>query len=256
LDSINNLELVIFNKDIPIEGAGDLIGANAFVFKSTPNKIYVNLDKSQRDDTSWVGTLVHEIQHLLYFIRPMTPDVSITQFKGSDDCYRKNKEIYKNTELEEKDKLLNLNINQQKINSIATDLGFDVDRTSKIIKKILSIAYAGWDESYFRGDKSEFLSRIQGMRQYMLNNTNRINLTKDDFIKYFNDNKENIVNLNDSNVRYILGYWVSKGFPPLESFANDINTSFVKSGQNNIKNSKIDKYLSQQPNKIDPNRVA
>jgi hypothetical protein len=146
--------------------------------------------------------------------------------------------------------LLNLNLNQQKINSIATDLGFDINKTNQIINDILHTAYRGYDESYFRGNRSELLSRVQGTRENLLQKSNGTILTKEDFINYFNGESSN------SDVKYILGYWASKGFPPLESFANELNTSFVKSGQNNIKNSKIDKYLPQQPNKIDPNRVA
>jgi hypothetical protein len=269
LNCVNNVELAIFlqisqtvtnyttNSGVRADGCPDPEQSiNGCVHSDDLTKINVNLLNADRTNDAWVGTLVHEIQHLLYYIKPMTPNKSITQFRGSDDCYNKNKEIYNNTEIQDKDKLLQLKIDDKKINSIANDLGFDIKRTKQIVTAILRIAYDGWDESYFRGNNSELLSRIQGTRLYLLGNTNRTNFTKQDFIKYFNDNQKTILNNDDGNVPYILGYWVSQDFPPLESFINELNTNFVKTDQKNIKSSKIGKYLPQQPNKIDPNTVS
>jgi hypothetical protein len=229
-DSINKLELVIVNNDF----YKDMSNVFAMVLKKTPNKIYVNYGMYATDDSEWVSTFVHEIQHLLYWIKPMTPDISITEFKGSDDCYKKNREIYNNTKIEDRDKLLQLKIDDEKINLIANDLGFDINKTNQLVNNILHIAYNGYDESYFRDNKSELTSRVQGTREHLLQNSNKSNLTKEHFIKYFNGENSN------DDVDYILGYWASKGFPSLESFANELNTSFVKTDQKNIKNSPTD----------------
>jgi hypothetical protein len=64
--------------------------------------------------------------------------------------------------------------------------------------------------------------------------------------------------MNDKTgqIKYVMTHWAAKGFPPLESFANELNTKIVKTDQKSIKNSRINKYLPQQPNKIDPNMVG
>lgn len=49
-------------------------GAYAFVNQTTPENIYVNCSLTDDDP---LGTLIHEIQHLLYYIKPLNPSITI-----------------------------------------------------------------------------------------------------------------------------------------------------------------------------------
>jgi hypothetical protein len=188
--------------------------------------IFINNKTGITDDRRWLTTLTHEIQHSLYLIKPLTPNKSITKFRNDDGCYKKNREIYNNQNIENKDFLLNLKLNKNKINKISKDIGLDVNKTTNFIKEILQTVYNGFKEEYFFEDDSELASRVIGTKEILLMNTNRIDLTKQDFTNLFK--KTTNFDGIDEEIQYVLGYWATRGFEPLENFVNLLNNSFVK----------------------------
>jgi hypothetical protein len=73
LDSINKLKLVYYDNTM-LGNNIDFLSALAFVHPSQPEKIFVNC--SQNDEDPY-GTLIHEMQHMLYNIKPLNPEVQI-----------------------------------------------------------------------------------------------------------------------------------------------------------------------------------
>jgi hypothetical protein len=77
INSLNNLKLIFYNNSMDsIEGV-DLNGSRnsyAFVTKVSPNNIFFNCSLNNNDS---LGTLIHEIQHTLYNVKPLNPDVKI-----------------------------------------------------------------------------------------------------------------------------------------------------------------------------------
>jgi hypothetical protein len=217
IDMINSI-----NVDLDIKTS-----ACAYV-TNKPNQININLKNEickEGNDADWKVTFVHEIQHLLYKFFPLTTDKSITNFRNDDGCFKKNREIYNNVDVAESDKLLKLKLDKNKIDEIANDLGLDYNKTNHIIKQILKYTYQGWDEEYFYENNDELASRVIGTKSILLNNTEGTELTKDDFLKLLKTN--NIEQINEQ-IKYVLGYWATRGFEPLENFVNLLNTSFVK----------------------------
>ena len=228
LKIIDNIKLKYFNKF-----EGNLSSTYAYVVCSDPYTINVSIEQIRKKDKSGkVQTMIHEMQHLLYCYFPMTPDKGVTQFKSSDQCYEKNKEIYDNTEISESERIITL-IGQRK-DRIAKDLGIDPRLVVIHLSDLIFTAYRGWKKDYLLGDNSEFLSRLQGAR-YFLGVPAGGNITKKqiaDYIKYYNPVDESTQN---PQVNYILVNWILKEFPPLDEFINDLNTKFVKSNRTDLK---------------------
>lgn len=239
INLINSLSLTIFysvnddriKKYGSQSGRGCRDGAIACVHPNS-NVVNANIKYESMDDKAWFTNIVHEIQHLLYYVHPLTPDKSITKFRGDDNCYNLNKQKYESLKVADKDlKLLGqLKIDSNKIKSVASDLGVDTSTAQKILTRVLNISYSGWDTDYFRKDNSELTSRVSGTRGFLLYGTNRNSLSKNDFVKYLTSQ-----NWIESDVNYLLGYWGSKGFPPLVNFVNELNTEFVKTDRTTTK---------------------
>ena len=86
-DCLNNIELKFF--DVNPRAA-------AWILKDVPKTIHISLIAFQRkNDVEMATTLIHETDHLFYYIRPLTPD------QKAVDCfsYRKEEEILQYQEL-------------------------------------------------------------------------------------------------------------------------------------------------------------
>jgi hypothetical protein len=281
LTRIDDLKIVIYSEyvDTELPGKGGRVinyeingyksngclsaYACTYPYDKNQNNI-INLNVSLADDKTddgWYGTIVHEIQHILYGIKPLTPNKNITQFKSTDDCYRKNRLAYEDVKLNMNSKFLALNLTDEKLKSIASDIGLDFEKTKQIIESILKAGYNDFEHDYFQTDHSEFNSRVFGIRTFLLDkNKDGIPdspyVSKNNFVDYI----KNFKSSNDGNIKYIMGHWAAKGFPPVQQFLDEFN-ALAKNEEKNKGKLPFEwypneKYKPQQPNKIDPNMVG
>jgi len=230
---IDNAKLKYFNKF-----EGKLSSTYAYITCDNPYTINVSNEMMQtKDKSGQVQTMIHEMQHLLYCYFPMTPDKGITQFKSSDQCYEKNKEIYNNTDVTKSERIITL-IGKRK-DKIAKDLGIDSETVVTHLSDLVFLAYRGWSKDYLLGGadypaNSEFLSRLQAAR-YFLGVPAGGDITKQQIAKYIKNYNPDAPSTVNPQVDYILANWVLKEFPPLDEYIKDLNTKFVKTDNTNIK---------------------
>jgi hypothetical protein len=281
LKRIDDLKIMIYSEyaDTELPGKGNRVinyeinglnsngvgGVYACVWPFDKNKNFkVNLNAYLADDKTddgWYATIVHETQHILYGIKPLTPIKNITQFKSTDDCYTKNKLAYEDVKLNMNSKFLALNLTDEKLKSIASDIGLDFEKTKQIVKSILDAGYNSWSYNYFQKDDSEFNSRVFGIRTFLLDkNKDGIPdspyVTKNIFVDYI----KNFKSSDDGNIVYIMGHWAAKGFPPVQQFLDEFN-ALAKNEEKNkgklpFEKYPNEKYKPQQPNKIDVRSVG
>jgi hypothetical protein len=203
-DCINNLKLVFYdNTTTHSPGFPSSLEFYAFVDKTTPENIYVNCSLTDDDP---LGTLIHEIQHLLYLIRPLNPSITIKNvfLKPGDkklsikDLFQSN---YKDTN-NSKD-LINasqfLDVEENTLNGWL--------RSSKVAKPL--------DPGYICRE-TEKASNIQSVR-HLLNIKPGQNITPQMLKPYINGEKHH------TDISWILMCWASKGFKDINLFLSDLN---------------------------------
>ena len=201
IDSLKVLKLYYYNSKLMPKNANSY----AFVNRFEPDKIYVNCSQNDPDP---YGSLIHEIQHMLYDIKPLNPDVQIGNvFVDSNTKKSTPKTFFKG----------NSNSN-------------DYDVTNKIIsasKKfgvpITTLTYLLSDaEDYDKKDpgyscrETEKMSNIMAIRSLFGVNPGQ-NITEEMLSPYINGKK------NNTNVTWVLYCWALKGFPDLNEMLNKMN---------------------------------
>ena len=205
-DCINNLKLVFYDNTMSETPSGNIRtekDAYAFVMEGTPEDIYVNCSLTDEDP---LGSLIHEIQHLLYYIKPLNPSITIKNvfLKPGDkkisikDLFQSN---YKNTN-NSKD-LINasqfLDVEENTLNGWL--------RSSKVAKPS--------DPGYVCSE-TEKASNIQSVRN-LLNIKPGQNITPQMLKPYINGEKYH------TDIDWILMCWASKGFKDINLFLSDLN---------------------------------
>ena len=212
IDCINNLKLVFYDNTMSHMPNAAWVGSNirtdklafAFVNKNTPENIYVNCSLTDDDP---LGTLIHEIQHLLYYIKPLNPSITIQNafLKPGDK------------KLSIKDALIgtskkNINNSKDLINA-AQSLGVE------------EYTLDGWLESFKKENtldpgyicrETEKASNIQSVR-HLLNIKPGQNITPQMLKPYINGEKHH------TDIYWILLCWASKGFKDINLFLSDLN---------------------------------
>ena len=192
-------------------------GDYAYVNKSEPTKIYVNC--SQDDDTPY-ETLIHEIQHTLYNIKPLNPSVKIGDVFVND----KTKKMTPST-------FFSSNSSQNNIESSSTNIE-SVAKTYNINKDTLNwwLNNAKVDEKETPGYScrtTEKMSNIMAIRKHF-NLKPGGNITKEMLIPYIEGDK------NDTNIYWVLSCWALNGFPDINIMLNKINQlAYQDTKQNN-----------------------
>ena len=192
-------------------------GDYAYVNKSEPTKIYVNC--SQDDDTPY-ETLIHEIQHTLYNIKPLNPSVKIGDVFVND----KTKKMTPST-------FFSSNSSQNNIESSSTNIE-SVAKTYNINKDTLNwwLNVAKVDEKETPGYScrtTEKMSNIMAIRKHF-NLKPGGNITKEMLIPYIEGDK------NDTNIYWVLSCWALNGFPDINIMLNKINQlAYQDTKQNN-----------------------
>lgn len=214
IDCINNLKLVFYDNTM-IRPPGfskvnltNTKSAYAFVLEETPENIYVNCSLN---DGNPLGSLIHEIQHLLYFIRPLNPSITIKNvFLKPGDKKLSIKYVYDSSK---KNDSFDLENYQYNISNSAQFLGVEpgilIDWASKS-------EYAHPKDPEYICRETEKASNIQSVRQ-LFNIKPGQNITPQMLKPYINGQKY------DTDISWILMCWASKGFKDINLFLSDLN---------------------------------
>ena len=209
-DCIDNLKLVFYdNTMIHPPGVSEIDvnnskNAYAFVTQTTPENIYVNCSL---EDKTPLGTLIHEIQHLLYDIKPLNPSITIGNvFIKPGDKKLKIKDILGDFESY-------LKSNAQHLTNIASSLGVDVNKLNTWEWKSKN---ASPEDPGYVCRETEKASNIQSVR-HLLNIKPGQNITPQMLKPYINGEK------NDINIHWLLMCWASKGFKDINLLLSDLN---------------------------------
>ena len=228
IDSLKNLKLYYFNSKLIPKNANSY----AFVHRTEPNKIYVNCSKNDEDP---YGTLIHEIQHLLYYIKPLNPDVQIGNVfvdsntkKSTIKNFFDFKENPKQKTFFYDKKLFNPN-EISKLDSTSTQIGIPSESLQKILSK------AKENEKKKPGyicRETEKMSNIMAIRNLFGVNPGQ-NITKKMLLPYIKGEKFY------EDVAWVLDCWALRGFPDLDGMLNKMNQlAYQNTNQNNNSNTR------------------
>ena len=201
IDSLKVLKLYYYNSKL-IPNNPD---AYAFVNSAEPEKIYVNCSQNDPDP---YGTLIHEIQHLLYYIKPLNPDVQIGNvFVDSNTKKSTPKTFFKGNS--------NSNANDVTNKIISTSKKFGVPITT-----LTYILFKARNEEKevpgYSCRETEKMSNIMSIRSLFGVNPGQ-NITKEMLLPHIKGEKFN------DDVVFVLYCWALKGFPDLDGMLNNIN---------------------------------
>ena len=215
IDCINNLKLVFYDNTMrhppgvsEVTLRNDTKSFYAFVTKQTPENIYVNCSLTDEDP---LGALIHEIQHLLYFIKPLNPSITIENvFLKPGDKKLSIKDVYNSS---------------KKNDSNDSDNYFnDIGRTAQFlgVEPYMLNNWASKSENTHKEDpgyicrETEKASNIQSVR-HLFNIKPGKNITPQMLKPYINEEKHH------TDISWILMCWASKGFKDINLFLSDLN---------------------------------
>ena len=186
LEIINNATIRYYNGD-------DDDNAYAFVNSNEPTIINVNC--SQNDPAPY-NTLVHEIQHLLYFIKPLNPDIKIENVFGT---YANNR----TSSTGQTDPSI------KNIKQTSQNLGVN----EYYLRYFYNVAKLNPEYSC---EHTEKMSNIMAIRS-------KFNLSPNDKITFEMIKPYMMGNKWHGDINFLLSCWASKGFPDINNTLNRIN---------------------------------
>lgn len=218
-----NLKLSFFDESYYMVNGMDPKGALAFVAdygagELSDNKIYFNCSKFTNYDNALL-TLIHEIQHLIYQIKPLNPEKKM-----------KNIFVTNNTDLETKNDIMN-NLESSKtkkyeeyeneIKNAASDLLLDKLYlfSWKDNADMESLRHPG-----YACELTETMSHISSIRKIL-------GLKPGDNITYKMLKPYIIFDKKDTDIYWFLVCWASKGFPDINKVLNNINQLAIKNNK-------------------------
>jgi hypothetical protein len=166
-------------------------GAYAFVTASEPTIINVNCFQN---DPAPYNTLVHEIQHLLYFIQPLNPDIKIEKIYGTYANTTSTGQTYENVAVLKKISQ-NLGVSQSHLNWF-----YDLAK----------------QKGKYSCEHTEKMSNIMAIRA-------KFNLSPNDKITFEMIKPYMMGNEEDTDITWLLSCWASKGFPDINQMLDRIN---------------------------------
>ena len=186
LEIINNATIRYYNGD-------DDDNAYAFVNSNEPTIINVNC--SQNDPAPY-NTLVHEIQHLLYFIKPLNPDIKIENVFGTYTNNRTSSTGQTDPSIKNiKQTSQNLGVNEY------------------YLRYFYNVAKLNPEYSC---EHTEKMSNIMAIRS-------KFNLSPNDKITFEMIKPYMMGNKWHGDINFLLSCWASKGFPDINNTLNRIN---------------------------------
>jgi hypothetical protein len=199
----------------------------AYVNESNPDKIFVNCSKNDRDP---YGTLIHEIQHMLYNIKPLNPDVQIGNVFVDSNTKKSTPKTFFDFKENPKqktffyDKELFNPIEIAKLNSTSNQIGVPSESLQKILRKAKNKEK---EKPGYVCRKTEKMSNIMSVRNLFGVKSGQ-NITKEMVLPYIKGEKKH------TDVDWILYCWALSGFSDLNGMLNKINDlAYQKTNQNN-----------------------
>jgi hypothetical protein len=220
-DILNKLNLIFYDETMPNERLTDL----AYVKPDLSlYDIHVNCSQNNED---FLDTMVHEIQHLLYHVKPLNPAKKIS------DAF-----VNKNEEIETVDSIFNINNLLAPINTKTLDVTNSINNTSKKLNipyetlewwKIKSIQKANEDPSYICSE-DEKMSNIMGIRSFLgitagfFGFIDSDGITLNMLMPYIKLEK------SQTNIIWLLLCWAHRNFPDINEMLDEINALAVNQG--------------------------
>jgi hypothetical protein len=215
INALNAINLVYYDNVNPT--SNNMRDAYAFVSEKEPTKIYINCSQ---DDKTPYETLIHEIQHILYDIKPLNPDVTI----GDVFVNYKTKKMTPSN-------FFNINSSQNKIENFSKNIE-STSKTYNLSKDDLNWWLNSAKESEekrpgYSCETTEKMSNIMAIRKYF-NLKPGENITKEMLIPYIVGPK------NQTDITWVLHCWALNGFPDINIMLNKINQlAYQNTKQNN-----------------------
>jgi hypothetical protein len=225
IDSLKFLKLYYFDsKLIPKES-----NSYAFVNKFEPEKIFVNC--SQNDEDPY-GTLIHEIQHMLYNIKPLNPEVQIANVFVDSNTKKSTPKTF----FDSKQKTFFYDDEEAfnpteiaKLDSTSTQIGVPSESLGEILRKAKNKEK---EKPGYVCRETEKMSNITSIRSLFGVKTGQ-NITKKMVLPYIKGEK------NHTDVDWILFCWALRGFSDLNGMLNKMNQlAYQKTNQNNNSNTR------------------
>ena len=194
------------NNDHLVSGAyayvlGDSIG--------TPT-IYVNLEL---DDPEKYDTLVHEIQHIIYGIKPLNPEKKITNVFVTQNTKRDTPSSIAASLMTSTTKKLNTGMAKAKV--VIASLGLDMSPEALVTWKLRGQKGRKGDPDYVC-KATEKMSNIMAMRNYFKLKPGQ-NITLSMIKPYIEGKKQH------TDIDWVLMCWAKNDFPDLNQMLNRIN---------------------------------
>ena len=172
--------------------------------------IYVNLEQNDPDK---YDTLVHEIQHIIYNIKPLNPEKKITNAFVKKNTKRDTPSSIKSTVVSSASK--KLNANTLKAKATITSLGLNMTPDQLLSWKQWATGTKPDDPEYVCR-ATEKMSNIMAVRNYFKLKPGQ-NITVAMLKPYIEEKKQH------TDITWILGCWALNNFPDLNTMLNRIN---------------------------------
>lgn len=203
---LDNIKIVFYShKD------GYNPSAHAFVNPFSKNEIFVNCSFMSKNPKS---TLIHEIQHLLWYVKPMNSEKSIADvFNSKDSSTSNDSEV------------------QKKASQVEKSMGLEPYSLMSLYDA--AIMQMGATNTSYICDENEKMSNIMSIRETLgVKPGEKITLQHiKPYLKgSFRDNID---------ISYLLYCWALKGFPDINQMLNRINDLALNQSQNQQDNSNV-----------------
>ncbi len=236
INSLNNLKLFFYNNSIDKINGIDVNGSRdafAFVKENSPNNIYINC--SLNDDDA-LGSLIHEIQHILYHIHPLNPDGKVGELFVDKNTNKMGPIDFLNTIFNPIGSLLKTS----KTSKTDNDLSQNIKNISKIynikfdeLKDLYSSAseYEKRKPGYVCSE-TEKMSNITSIRK-LFNIKPGQNITLEMLKPYIKGDKHH------TDIYWLLSCWALNGFSDINTLINKMNQLAYQDFKSNKDNTRL-----------------
>ena len=226
IDSLKLLKL--FYYDNKSESDPVLKNANAYVTESNPEKVFVNCSAATNNKNPY-ATLIHEIQHILYDIKPLNPTVQVASVFTNPNTKLSTIETFFNFKTPNNQSNQSRELDDSQIKYTSSRVGSTPDTLNSLLRRAES---AEKTNPGYPCRETEKMSNIIAIRS-LFNINSGENITQEMISPYINGKK------NDTNVTWILYCWALKGFPDLNVMLNKMNDlAYQNTNQNNNSNTR------------------
>ena len=218
INTLNVINLVYYDNVKP--PYSDVESAYAFVNQSEPTKVYVNC--SLNDDTPY-ETLIHEIQHTLYNVKPLNPSVKIGDVFVKEGTKKMTpKDFFNKNDASTETKIqFNKNLNKS-IEVVSKKYGVD----EIVLHEWLHYAKVNEKEDPgYSCETTEKMSNIMAIRKYF-NLKPGGNITKEMLKPYIDKDKY------QTDIYWVLSCWALNGFPDINIMLSKINNLAYQDNNN------------------------